>query len=52
MILLLENSVLTLPMAMTVDARYTRDGMITPKSIIVMIRNFMVMAVGVMEGGV
>ncbi len=51
-ILLVEDGVPTLPMAMTVDARYARDGMISPKSIVVMVRNFMVMAVGVAEGGV
>jgi hypothetical protein len=49
-ILLIEDGVLTPPMAMTVDARYARDGMMSPKSIVVMIRNFMVMAVGVAEG--
>jgi hypothetical protein len=51
-ILLLEDGIPTPPMAMTVDARYARDGMISPKSIIVLVRNFMVMAVGVAEGGV
>jgi hypothetical protein len=39
-------------MAMTVDARYARDGMMGSKSIVVMVRNFMVMAVGVAEGRV
>ncbi len=51
-ILLVKDSVLALLMAMTVDARYARDGMMSPKSIVVMVRNFMVMAVGVAEGGV
>ena len=51
-ILLVEDSVPTPPMAMIVDARYARDGMMFPKSIVVMVRNFMVMAVGVAEGGV
>ncbi len=51
-ILLVEDGVPTPPMAMTVDARYARDGMMSPKSILVMVRNFMVMAVGVAEGGV
>ncbi len=51
-ILLVKDGILTPPMAMTVDARYARDGMMSPKSIIVMVRNFMVMAVGVAEGGV
>ncbi len=51
-ILLVEDGVPTLPMAMTVYARYARDGMMSPKSIVVMVRNFMVMAVGVVEGGV
>jgi hypothetical protein len=51
-ILLVEDGVPTPPMAMTVDARYARDGMMSPKSIVVMVRNFMVMAVGVAEGGV
>jgi hypothetical protein len=51
-ILLVEDGVPMPPMAMTVDARYSRDGMMSPKSIVVMVRNFMVMAVGVAEGGV
>ena len=51
-ILLVEDGVPTPPMAMTVNARYARDGMMSPKSIVVMVRNFMVMAVGVAEGGV
>jgi hypothetical protein len=51
-ILLVKDGVPTPPMAMTVDARYARDGMMSPKSIVVMVRNFMVMAVGVAEGGV
>ncbi len=51
-ILLVEDGVPTPPMGMTVDARYARDGMMSPKSIIVMVRNFTVMAVGVVEGGV
>jgi hypothetical protein len=51
-ILLVEDGIPTPPMVMTVDARYARDGMMSPKSIIVMVRNFMVMAVGVAEGGV
>ncbi len=51
-ILLIEDGVLTPPMAMTVNARYARDGTMSPKSIVVMVRNFMVMAVGVAEGGV
>jgi hypothetical protein len=51
-ILLLKDGVPTPPMAMTVDARYARDGMMSPKSIVVMVRSFMVMAVGVAEGGV
>jgi hypothetical protein len=51
-ILLVEDGVPMLPMAMTVDARYARDGMMSPKSIVVMVRNFMVMAVEVAEGGV
>jgi hypothetical protein len=50
--LLIKDGVPTPPMAMTVDARYARDGMMSPKRIIVMVRNFMVMAVGVAEGGV
>ncbi len=51
-ILLIEDGVPTPPMAMTVTARYARIGMMSPKSIVVMVRNFMVMAVGVAEGGV
>jgi hypothetical protein len=51
-ILLVKDGVPTPPMAMTVDARYARDGMMSPKSIVAMVRNFMVMAVGVVEGGV
>ncbi len=51
-IILIEDGVLMPPMAMTVDARYARDGMMSPKSIVVMVRNFMVMAVGVAKGGV
>jgi hypothetical protein len=51
-ILLVEDGVPTPPMAMTVNARYARDGMMSPKSIAVMVRNLMVMAVGVAEGGV
>ncbi len=51
-ILLVEDGVPMPPMAMTVDARYERFGMMSPKSIVVMVRNFMVMAVGVAEGGV
>ena len=51
-ILLVKDGVPTPPMAMTIDARYARDGMMSPKSIVVMVRNFMVMAVGVAEGGV
>ncbi len=51
-ILLVKDGVLTPPMAMTVNARYAQDGMMSPKSIVVMVRNFMVMAVGVAEGGV
>ncbi len=51
-ILLVEDSIPTPPMAMTVNARYARDGMMSPKSIVVMIRNFMVMAVRVAEGEV
>jgi hypothetical protein len=50
--LLVEDGVPMPPMAMTIDARYARDGMMSPKSIVVMVRNFMVMAVGVAEGGV
>ncbi len=49
---LFEDGIPTPPMVMTVDARYARDGMMTPKSIVVMVRNFMVMAVGVVEGRV
>jgi hypothetical protein len=51
-ILLIKDGVPTPPMAMTVDARYAQDGMMSTKSIVVMVRNFMVMAVGVAEGGV
>ncbi len=52
-ILLVKDGVPMPPMAMTVNARYARDGMMSPKSIVVMVRNFMVMAVGVVaEGGV
>ncbi len=51
-ILLVEDGILTPLMAMTVDARYAPDGMMSPKSIVVMVRNFMVMADGVAEGGV
>jgi hypothetical protein len=51
-ILLVEVGVPTPPMVMTVDARYARDGMMSPKSIVVMVRNFMEMAVGVAEGRV
>ncbi len=51
-ILLVEDGVPMPPMAMTVNARYARDGMMSPKSIVVMVRNFMVMAVGVAEGRV
>ncbi len=51
-ILLVEDGIPTPPMAMTVDARYARDGMMSPKSIVVMVRSFMVMAVGVVEGRV
>ncbi len=51
-ILLVKVGIPTTPMAMTVDARYAQDGMMSPKSIVVMVRNFMVMAVGVAEGGV
>ena len=51
-ILYVEDSIPTPPMAMTVNARYARDGMMSPNSIVVMVRNFMVMAVGVAEGGV
>jgi hypothetical protein len=51
-ILLVEDGIPTPPMAMTIDARYARDGMMSRKSIVVMVRNVMVMAVGVAEGGV
>ncbi len=51
-ILLVKDGVPMPPMAMTLDARYARDGMMSPKSIVVMVRNFMVMSVGVAEGGV
>ncbi len=51
-ILLVKDGVPTPPMAMTVDARYAQDGMMSTKSIVVMVRNFMVMAVGVAEGRV
>ncbi len=51
-ILLVKDGVPMPPMAMTVNARYARDGMMSPKSIVVMVRNFMVMAVGVAEGKV
>ncbi len=51
-ILLIEDGIPMPPMAMTVNARYAQDGMMSPKSIVVMVRNFMVMAVGVAEGGV
>jgi hypothetical protein len=51
-ILLVEDGIPTPPMAMTVDARYAWDEMMSPKSIVVMVRNFLVMAVGVAEGGV
>ncbi len=51
-ILLVEDCIPTPPMAMTADARYARDGMMSPKRIVVMVRNFMVMAVGVAEGRV
>jgi hypothetical protein len=51
-ILLIEDGVPVPPMAMTVNARYARDGIMSPKSIVVKVRNFMVMAVGVAEGGV
>ncbi len=51
-ILLVKDGIPTPPMAMTINARYARDGMMSPKSIVVMVRNFMVMAVGVAEGGV
>ncbi len=51
-ILLIKVGVPTPPMAMTVGARYAQDGMMSPKSIVVMVRNFIVMAVGVAEGRV
>ncbi len=51
-ILLVKDGVPTPPMAMTIDARYAWDGMMSPKSIVVMVRTFIVMAVGVAEGGV
>ncbi len=51
-ILLVKDGVPTPPMAMTVDPRYAWDGMMSPKSIVVMVRNFMVMAVGVAKGRV
>ncbi len=51
-ILLVKDGIPTPPMAMTVASTYARDGMMSPKSIVVMVRNFMVMAVGVVEGGV
>ncbi len=51
-ILLVKDGVPTPLMGMTVNARYARDGMMSPKSIVVMARNFIVMAVGVAEGGV
>ncbi len=51
-ILLIKDGIPTPPMVMTFDARYAWDGMMSPKSIVVMVRNFMVMAVGVAEGGV
>ncbi len=51
-ILLIKDGVPAPPMAMTVDAKYAQDGMMSPKSILVMVRNFMVMAVGVAEGRV
>jgi hypothetical protein len=51
-ILLVKDGVPTPLMAMTVNARYARDGMMSPKSIVVMDRNFMMMAVGVVEGRV
>jgi hypothetical protein len=50
-ILLIKDGVPMPPMAMTVDARYAWDGMMSPKSIVVMVRNF-TKAVGVAEGGV
>jgi hypothetical protein len=51
-ILLVKDGVPPPPMAIKVDARYAQDGMMSHKSIIVVVRNFMVMAVGVAEGGV
>jgi hypothetical protein len=51
-ILLVKDGVPLPPMAIKVDARYAQDGMMSHKSIIVVVRNFMVMAVGVAEGGV
>ncbi len=51
-ILLVKDGVPTPPMAMTVDPRYAWDGMMSPKSIVVMVRNFMVMTVGVAKGRV
>ncbi len=51
-ILLVKDGAPMPPMAMTVNTRYAQDGMMSPKSIVVMVRNFMVMAVGVAEGGV
>ena len=51
-ILLVEDGIPMPPMVMTVNARYARDGMMSPKSIVVMVSNFMVMAVGVAEGRV
>ncbi len=51
-ILLVKDGIPMPPMAMTVNARYAPDGMMSPKGIVVMVRNFMVMAVGVAEGGV
>jgi hypothetical protein len=51
-VLLVKDDVPMPPMAMTVDARYARDRMMSPKSIVVMVRNLMVMAVGVAEGRV
>ena len=51
-ILLIKDGVPTPPMAMSIDARYAQDGMMSTKSIVVMVRNFMVMAVGVAEGRV
>ena len=51
-ILLVEDGVPTPLMVMTINTRYARDGMMSPKSIVVMVRNFMEMAVGVAEGRV